>query len=118
MEEKIFITGASGGIGSSITKKFNECGCNLILTSSSLEKLSHLKDLYGDRHSYYQINLSNLNEVDSKMDEISKDHPDISIIVNNAGLTSDSLLLRMKLEQWHEVMNTNLSSQGLLFEYF
>ena len=43
MKEKIFITGASGGIGSAITKKFHEIGCNLILTSSSKEKLLKLK---------------------------------------------------------------------------
>ena len=116
MKEKIFITGASGGIGSAITEKFNECGCKLIMTSSSEDKLHYLQNLYGDQHSYYKINLSNLNEVDSKMDEIAKDHPDISILINNAGLTSDSLLLRMKLEQWHEVMNTNLSSNFVIIK--
>jgi len=44
------------------------------------------------------------------MNEISNEHPDISIVINNAGMTSDSLLLRMKLDQWQEVINTNLSS--------
>ena len=50
------------------------------------------------------------------MNEISNDHPDISIVINNAGLTSDSLLLRMKLEQWQEVININLSSNFVIIK--
>ena len=108
--EKVFITGSSGGIGGAIAKKFNDSGCELILISSSKEKLETLKQSYGNNHSYYQLDLSDVYSISSKMDEIVKNHPDISIIINNAGLTSDSLLLRMKLDQWQEVINTNLSS--------
>ena len=108
--EKVFITGSSGGIGSSITKKFIDVGYKLILTSSSKEKLSTMKNEYGDLHSYYHLDLSDLSLITSRMNEISNEHPDISIVINNAGMTSDSLLLRMKLEQWQEVINTNLSS--------
>ena len=108
--EKVFITGSSGGIGSSITKKFIDVGYKLILTSSSKEKLSTMKNEYGDLHSYYQLDLSDLSSITSKMNEISNEHPDISVVINNAGMTSDSLLLRMKLEQWQKVINTNLSS--------
>ena len=114
MKEKIFITGASGGIGSAITKKFYEMGFNLVLTSTSKEKLSNLRNLYGNQHEYYILNLSDLTSLALKMNQIVHDHPDISILVNNAGLTSDSLLLRMKLEQWQDVMNTNLSSNFLI----
>ncbi len=117
MKQKIFITGASGGIGSAITKKFNEIGYKLILTSSSNEKLLKLKELYGDYHDYYILDLSDLTNLTSVMNEIAKDHPDINILINNAGLTSDSLLLRMKLSQWQEVMNTNLSSNFVIIKY-
>ena len=108
--EKVFITGSSGGIGSAITKKFNDIGYKLVLISSSKEKLSTMKNAYGELHSYYHLDLSDLSNITSKMNEITNYHPDISIVINNAGLTSDSLLLRMKLEQWQEVINTNLSS--------
>ena len=114
MKEKVFITGASGGIGSAIAKKFHEIGHKLILTSSSKEKLSKLMELYGNQHHYYILDLSNLKTLESAMNEIVIDHPDISILINNAGLTSDSLLLRMKLNQWQEVMNTNLSSNFVI----
>ena len=116
MKDKVFITGASGGIGSSITKKFNEIGYKLILTSSSKEKLSKLKELYGSQHDYYMLDLSDLTNLESVMNEIISDHPDISILVNNAGLTSDSLLLRMKLNQWQKVMDTNLSSNFVIIK--
>jgi Short-chain alcohol dehydrogenase of unknown specificity len=116
MRDKVFITGASGGIGSALTKKFNEIGHKLILTSSSKEKLSKLMELYGNQHDYYMLNLSDLTNLESTMNEIIKDHPDISILINNAGLTSDSLLLRMKFSQWQEVMNTNLSSNFVIIK--
>ena len=113
-KEKIFITGASGGIGGAITNKFNDTGHDLILTSSSSDKLSSLKDLYGNHHSYYLLDLSDLNKLALKMDEIVRDHPDVSIVVNNAGITIDNLLVRMKLQQWQEVIDTNLSSNFLI----
>ena len=116
MKQKIFITGASGGIGSAITKKFHEIGCQLILTASSKEKLLKLRQLYGDHHDYYVLDLSDLINLTSVMNEIVQKHPDISILINNAGLTSDSLLLRMKLNQWQEVMNTNLSSNFVIIK--
>ncbi len=114
--EKVFITGSSGGIGGAITKKFNDAGYKLILISSSKEKLSTMKNTYGNLHSYYYLDLSDLSSIPSKMNEIANNHPDISIVINNAGLTSDSLLLRMKLEQWQEVINTNLSSNFVIIK--
>ncbi len=113
-KEKVFITGSSGGIGSAITKKFNELGYKLILISSSEEKLNNLKNLYGSNHYYYKLDLSNLNKLLSKMIDIAKEHSDISIVINNAGLTSDGLLLRMTLDQWQNVIDTNLSSNFVI----
>ena len=55
--EKVFITGASGGIGSAITKKFYDLGSRLVLTSASEDKLKNLKSLYGDKHDYYLLDL-------------------------------------------------------------
>ena len=110
MNKKIFITGASGGIGSAICKKFVDKNYILILTSSSENNISKLKDQYGDDHFYYKIDLSNSNNVQNCLDEISKNHKDISIIVNNAGKTHDNLIFRMKYDQWNEVLQTNLNS--------
>ena len=59
--KKILITGASGGIGSSIAKKFNNNDNKLILTSSSKSNLEKLKDNFGDDHFYYLLNFSSKN---------------------------------------------------------
>ena len=108
--EKIFITGASGGIGSAICNKFVKNNFKLVLTSSSDNNILKLKEKYGDNHHYYKVDLSDAQNLQSCLDEISKDHKDISVIVNNAGKTEDNLIFRMKSDQWSEVLQTNLNS--------
>ncbi len=108
--KKIFITGASGGIGSSICDKFLENNFTLLLTSSSSDKLERLKEKYGDNHFYYEVDLSNEDNLQKCLDQVSKDHKDISVVVNNAGVTEDGLIMRMNYEQWSKVIQTNLSS--------
>ncbi len=110
MNKKIFLTGASGGIGSAICDKFLNKKYSLVLTSSSSEKLQKLKDKYGSSHSYYELDLSNSENLQKSLDKISQDQKDISVIVNNAGKTHDNLIFRMKNEQWTEVIQTNLNS--------
>ena len=108
--KKIFITGASGGIGSAICKKFIDKNFTLVLTASSDEKLEKLKDIYGDNNFYYKINLADSEILDTCLKEVAKNHKDISVIVNNAGVTEDNLIFRMKNEQWNKVIQTNLNS--------
>ncbi len=108
--KKIFLTGASGGIGSAICNKFKKNNYKLILTSSSEEKIESLKNIYGKQHYYYKTDLSKSEDLQSSLDEISKNHKDISVIVNNAGITEDNLIFRMKSDQWLDVIQTNLNS--------
>ena len=115
-KDKDLITGASGGIGSAITKKYFELGYNLILTSSLESKLENLKKLYGEEHSYYKLDLSNLDKLPEDIDNILNIHNNIKILINNAGLTADNLMLRMKLTEWNEVLNTNLSSNFVIIK--
>ena len=110
INKKIFLTGASGGIGSAICLKFLSAKYTLVLTSSSNDRLQILKDKYGASHYYYILDLSNSETLQKNLDEISKDHKDISVIINNAGKTHDNLIFRMKNEQWSEVIQTNLNS--------
>lgn len=114
--KKIFITGSTGGIGTAICNKYINKNCILILTSSSEEKLEKLKKLYGNKHSYYNLDLSNIDNLEKKMQIISKEHKDIDVLVNNAGITNDALLLRMKYSQWSKVINTNLSSNFIIIK--
>ena len=108
--KKILITGASGGIGSSIADKFLTNNYEMILTSSSETTLSKLKQKYGNNHHYYVLDFKNLDENNIILKKISEEHQDLNVIVNNAGITDDSLLLRMKTDQWNNVIQANLSS--------
>ena len=110
INKKIFLTGASGGIGSAICLKFLSAKYTLVLTSSSNDRLQILKDKYGASHYYYILDLSNSETLQKNLDEISKYHKDISVIINNAGKTHDNLIFRMKNEHWSEVIQTNLNS--------
>tara|TARA_S200000501_G_scaffold278282_1_gene262194 strand:- start:1255 stop:1986 length:732 start_codon:yes stop_codon:yes gene_type:complete len=108
--KKIFITGASGGIGSAICDKFKYNKFSLVLTSSSDSKLENLREKYGNDHFYYKIDLSDDKNIKESLKEVSKTHKDISVIVNNAGITQDNLIFRIKDEQWSKVIQTNLNS--------
>ena len=108
--KKVFITGATGGIGEAICNKFYQKEYNLVLTSSSDEKLLSLKKKYGENNSYYKIDISDFESIDKCMSQITTDHKDLTIIINNAGITSDNLLLRMRNDQWSKVIKTNLES--------
>ncbi len=108
--KKILITGASGGIGSSIVEKFIDQKCKLILTSSSNSTLDILREKYGDDHYYYNLNFNDNSNLEDILKKISIEHSDLDVIVNNAGITDDAILLRMKSQQWENVIRANLSS--------
>ena len=108
--KKVLITGASGGIGKSLCEKFIESNAIIICTSSDVEKLNNLKNLYGSDHHYYLLNFTDKNSISDSVKQISEDHDDIDSLINNAGTTSDNLFLRMKDEQWYDVIDINLNS--------
>ena len=62
-EKKIFVTGASGGIGAAICNKFIDKDFSLVMTSSSEEKIFSLKKKYGNKHYYYKVDLSNIENL-------------------------------------------------------
>ncbi len=116
MVKKVFITGASGGIGSAICEKFLSKDYTLILTASSDEKLKNLSSKYGNKHFFYNVDISSQKSIYNCTDEISKNHKDLSVIVNNAGVTIDNLIFRMKFDQWQNVIKTNLDSSYLIIK--
>jgi len=106
--KKILITGATGGIGNALSKKFIDYKCKIIFTSSSKDKLNILKNKFGKDHLYYFLDLSNLDELDINIKKIVDENKDIEILINNAGITKDNLLMRMSDDQWDDVLNINL----------
>ena len=116
VKKKIFITGSSGGIGSSICKKFYNDGCTLVLTSTSQDKIDLLKEKYGKNNFYYKIDISDPDNLQKCMTTISRDHKDIDVVINNAGITEDNLIFRMKQEQWSKIIRTNLDSNFIIIK--
>ncbi|MFD1255669.1 3-oxoacyl-[acyl-carrier-protein] reductase [Mucilaginibacter terrae] len=108
------ITGASKGIGRTIAEKFAEHGANVAFTYlSSVEKglaLEQELQSYGTQVKGYRSDASKFDEADKLITDIIADFGKLDIVVNNAGITKDGLLMRMTEEQWDEVLNVNLKS--------
>lgn len=109
------ITGASRGIGKGIAETFAKNGSNIAFTfASSVEKAkafeTELAEKYGVKVVAYQSDAGNFNAAQELADKVVADFGSIDVLINNAGITRDTLLMRMSEEQWDEVMNTNLKS--------
>ncbi len=108
------VTGASKGIGRKIAEKFAEQGANVAFTYlSSVEKGQALEkelQVHGTKIKGYRSDASKFDEAEQLIDDIVAEFGTIDIVVNNAGITKDGLLLRMTEEQWDDVININLKS--------
>ena len=104
------ITGASGAIGRSIAKKLSTLGANIIFTGTNKKKIDDLKKKLGPNSLGLTADLSKDEEIDNLYNEAIKRFKSIDILVNNAGINRDALSIRMKKEQWNEVININLSA--------
>ena len=114
--KKVLITGSSGGIGLSLSEIFLKMECKIIFTSSDNNKLNELKNKFGNENTYYLLNLSDLNSLPSSISKITEENTDIDILINNAGISKDNLFLRMKVDQWNEVINVNLNSNFFILK--
>ena len=106
IEKKILISGASRGIGKSIAENLHTKGYKIIGTATSDEGVKHLNE-----KGFVGIKL-NLNDIDSlnNISEIVKEeHKDISVLINNAGITRDNIVLRMSSDEWDDVINIHLN---------
>ena len=115
------ITGASRGIGKEIAIELSRLGAEIIINySSSDEKAQEVLDLIkncGGKAHKLKFDVSKEDSVSSAFEEILKINGSVDILVNNAGITRDGLLMRMKLEQWDDVLNTNLKGVFLCTKY-
>ena len=108
------ITGASGGIGSAIAKNLSQQGAHVVLHGTRVGRLEELASEIGSNVSVVTANLSDRDAVDGLVAEAAKATGAIDILVNNAGITRDNLFMRMKDEEWDEVLEVNLTSSMLL----
>jgi 3-oxoacyl-[acyl-carrier protein] reductase len=104
------ITGASGGLGSAIAKSLASQGARLALSGSNQAKLeAFAKDLGGD-HVALVCDLSNAEQVNQLVPRAVEALGKLDILVNNAGVTRDNLAMRMKDEEWDQVIKVNLEA--------
>ena len=105
------VTGASGGIGSSIAKALAAQGATLALSGSNEDKLKAFAAELGGDHKTVVCNLSDPASVDALVPQaVEALGGKIDILVNNAGITRDNLILRMKDEEWTQVISVNLEA--------
>ncbi len=108
------ITGASKGIGRKIAEVFAQNGANVAFTYlSSVEKGQALEkelEQFGTKIKGYRSDASKFDEADKLINDIVADFGTLDIVVNNAGITKDGLLMRMTEENWDDVININLKS--------
>ncbi len=117
------ITGASRGIGQGIAEVFAKNGCNIAFTfASSVEKArafeAELSEKYGVTVKGYQSNAADFKQSETLAEQVISEFGKVDILINNAGITRDGLMLRMSEEQWDEVINTNLKSAFNLTKSF
>lgn len=108
------ITGATGGIGCAIAKTLHSQGAKLVLSGTKEEKLQLLASEIANDCKYLACNLSNIAEVEDLFDKAESLVGQIDILVCNAGVTKDNLILRMKNEDFDHVIDVNLKSTFIL----
>lgn len=108
------VTGATGGIGGAIAKALHAQGAVVGLSGRNEAKLKTLADELGDRVYVLPADLSDSDAVLALVKDAEKAMGQIDILVNNAGLTRDNLSMRMKEEEWQNVLDVNLTSPFML----
>ena len=116
----ILITGASGGIGTSLSKAFSSTKANLFLLGSSDEKISSLQEELPSRDNirFFTVDLSQRENVNNFCDSIIEEFGGISVVINNAGITQDSLFMRMSDSVWDKVLAINLDASMAIIRKF
>ncbi len=108
----VLITGGSRGIGAAMVRIFAEHGANVAFTYRSSEEraLELANSIEGVQCKAYKSDASKLEEAEKLMADVLNDFGGIDVLINNAGITRDNLLMRMTEDQWDQVMDNNLKS--------
>ena len=113
----VIVTGSGRGIGLTIAQTFAENGASVILSDYNQESLADAVALFKAKNFPFDAlpcDVTNSTEVQNLIDNIIQKYTRIDVLINNAGVTRDAILLRMKEEQWDAVINTNLKGVFLV----
>ncbi len=114
--KKILITGATGGIGNSLVKKFQSLGSKIVATGTNEDKLKKLKSNYPNIH-IEKFRLDEHDKIESFVNTVESKLDGLDILVNNAGITLDNLSIRLSDENWKKVLDINLTSTFLMSKH-
>jgi 3-oxoacyl-[acyl-carrier protein] reductase len=114
LEGKVtLVTGASRGIGRAIAESLGKANATVIGTATSDKGAQSISDYFaaaGIKGTGMTLNVTEVDSIDSVLKTINDEFGAITVLVNNAGITRDNLLMRMKEDEWNDIMSTNLTS--------
>ncbi len=114
--KKVLITGATGGIGNCLIKKFDELGAKIVATGTNEEKLENIKKNFS-KIFVEKFKLDDHSKIEKFIEMIDEKLDGLDILVNNAGITLDNLSIRLTEENWKKVLDINLTSSFLMCKY-
>jgi len=115
-DKKILITGATGGIGKALVKKFITLEGNVLASGTKTEKLDGLKKEFPNIN-VLKFDISDHSKIEEFIENVSSQLTGLDVLVNNAGINMDNLSLRMKDNEWKKVIDVNLGSTFFLSKY-
>jgi len=115
--KNIIVTGASGGIGSSIVKKLYEVGANVLASGTRIEKLEELKKNFNNI-KILNFDIAQSDKIEGFIDRATDAlEGSLDCMINNAGITQDNLAIRMSIDEWKKVIDINLTSTFLMSKF-
>ncbi len=114
--KKILITGATGGIGGALVKKFVSLEGTVMATGTNSEKLDNLKKDFPNIN-ILKFDISDHKKIEEFIENASSQLTGLDVLINNAGINKDNLSLRMNEEEWKNVIDVNLGSTFLMCKY-
>jgi len=112
-EKLVLVTGASRGIGKAIALTLGSAGATVIGTATSDEGAANISKIFAENNILgkgMNLNVTDNEQISILLKRITDNYGSVDILINNAGITRDNILLRMKEEEWEDIINTNLSS--------
>ncbi|AHG74252.1 3-ketoacyl-(Acyl-carrier-protein) reductase [Mannheimia sp. USDA-ARS-USMARC-1261] len=110
MSKIALVTGATRGIGKAIAEELVAKGYTIIGTATSEKGAESISAYLGENGKGLVLNVADAESIDSVLKQIKETFGDVDVLVNNAGITRDGLLMRMKDDDWFDIIQTNLTS--------
>jgi 3-oxoacyl-[acyl-carrier protein] reductase len=109
----VLVTGASRGIGKAIALTLGGSGATVIGTATSTEGANNISKIFSEKDILgkgMKLNVTDNDQITGVLKAVTEEYGVVDVLINNAGITRDNILVRMKEEEWDDIINTNLSS--------